>query len=203
MTGEDRSELRDDIVRLIPNLRAFARTLVNDAARADDLVQETLVKALANLHRFQDGTNIQAWLFTILRNTFYSTLRKGRQEVEDADGAHAAHLTSDANQVAKLGFRDFRRALALLPSEQREALILVGAAGFAYEEAAEICGCAVGTIKSRVNRARNRLTELMEGGDEAPAVADASVGTPAPEKRAADAATDVALPEAKALQGGR
>ncbi|MFO1113275.1 MAG: sigma-70 family RNA polymerase sigma factor [Rhodospirillales bacterium] len=151
------------IIEIIPNLRAFARTLVNDRDRADDLVQETVLKALSNLDRFQIGTNIRAWLFTILRNSFFSELRKQRREVADSDGKYAAQLTTRATQVDKVELRDFRRALEKLPSEQREALMLVGPAGFSYEEAATICGCAVGTIKSRVNRGRNRLTEMIEG----------------------------------------
>lgn len=151
------------IINIIPSLRAFARTLVNDRDRADDLVQETILKALSNLDRFQIGTNIRAWLFTILRNSFFSELRKQRREVADSDGKYAAQLTTRATQIDKVELRDFRRALLKLPSEQREALMLVGPAGFSYEEAATICGCAVGTIKSRVNRGRNRLTEMIEG----------------------------------------
>lgn len=151
------------IIDIIPSLRAFARALVNDRDRADDLVQETILKALSNLDRFQIGTNIRAWLFTILRNSFFSELRKQRREVADSDGKYAAQLTTRATQVDKVELRDFRRALLKLPSEQREALMLVGPAGFSYEEAATICGCAVGTIKSRVNRGRNRLTEMIEG----------------------------------------
>ena len=156
-------DVKDLIIDIIPSLRAFARTLVNDRDRADDLVQETILKALSNLDRFQVGTNIRAWLFTILRNSFFSELRKQRREVADSDGKYAAQLTTRATQVDKVELRDFRRALLKLPSEQREALILVGPAGFSYEEAAAICGCAVGTIKSRVNRGRNRLTEMVEG----------------------------------------
>lgn len=170
MTNEGDS-VRDQIIAVIPSLRAFARALVNDRDRADDLVQETLVKALGNIDRFRTGTNIRAWLFTILRNTFFSELRKHRREVADVDGKYAAQLTTRAVQVEKIEFQDFRKALARLPSEQREALILVGPAGFSYEEAAAICKCAVGTIKSRVNRARVRLAQMLEGGEAAPAAA--------------------------------
>jgi len=159
----DSKDVKVLIIDIIPSLRAFARTLVNDRDRADDLVQETVLKALSNLDRFQVGTNIRAWLFTILRNSFFSELRKQRREVADSDGKYAAQLTTRATQVDKVELRDFRRALEKLPSEQREALMLVGPAGFSYEEAANICGCAVGTIKSRVNRGRNRLTEMIEG----------------------------------------
>jgi RNA polymerase sigma-70 factor, ECF subfamily len=109
------------------------------------------------------GTNIRAWLFTILRNSFFSELRKQRREVADVDGKYAAQLTIGPTQVDRVEFRDFRRALLKLPTEQREALILVGPAGFSYEEAAAISGCAVGTIKSRVNRGRNRLIDMVDG----------------------------------------
>jgi RNA polymerase sigma-70 factor (ECF subfamily) len=157
------SDVRQLIVENIPSLRAFARALANDRDRADDLVQETVVKALSNLDRFQAGTNIRAWLFTILRNSFFSELRKQRREIADVDGKYAAQLTMRPTQIDTVEFRDFRRALLKLPTEQREALILVGPAGFSYEEAAAISGCAVGTIKSRVNRGRTRLTEMIDG----------------------------------------
>jgi RNA polymerase sigma-70 factor (ECF subfamily) len=129
--------------------------------RADDLVQETMLRALANINSFQPGTNMSAWLFTILRNLFRSEYRKRRREVEDADGGYADTLKSQPEQNSRVEFEEFRTALAKLPQDQREALILVGASGFSYEEAAEICGCAVGTIKSRVNRARGRLASLL------------------------------------------
>jgi RNA polymerase sigma-70 factor (ECF subfamily) len=128
--------------------------------RADDLVQETILRALANIQSFQPGTNMPAWLFTILRNLFRSEYRKRRREVEDADGSLAETLKSHPDQLGRVEFQEFRVALAQLPAEQREALILVGASGFSYEEAADICECAVGTIKSRVNRARSRLAKL-------------------------------------------
>lgn len=163
MTSEAATlDLRQQIVQLLPNLRAFARTLTNNHAQADDLVQETVVKALANLDRFQQGTNLNAWLFTILRNTYYSELRKRRREVEDPDDIHAGSRAVEPDQIHALHLNEFREALAKLPDEQREALILVGASGFAYEEAAAICGVAVGTIKSRVNRARRRLAQLLD-----------------------------------------
>jgi RNA polymerase sigma-70 factor, ECF subfamily len=153
--------LRDDILAAVPNLRAFAISLSGNADRADDLVQETLLRAIANIDSFQPGSNLPAWLFTILRNLFHSEYRKRRREVEDADGKYAATLAVQPHQGAHLDFEDLRNALARLPHDQREALLLVGASGFSYEQAAEICGCAVGTIKSRVNRARTRLAELM------------------------------------------
>ena len=155
------NQTRDSILAAIPNLRAFAISLSGNVDRADDLVQETILRALANIDSFQPGTNMPAWLFTILRNLFRSEYRKRRREVEDTDGSYAERLKSQPEQTGRVEFMEFRAALAKLPADQREALILVGASGFSYEEAAEICGCAVGTIKSRVNRARNRLAELM------------------------------------------
>lgn len=153
--------LRDELLAAIPPLRAFAVSLTADSDRADDLVQETLVKAWSNLDSFTPGTNMRAWLFTILRNTFYSNHRKQRREVQDVEGEHAARLATHPSQNGYMDLADFREALARLPDDQREALILIGASGFSYEEAAEICGCAIGTVKSRVNRARNKLVEIM------------------------------------------
>jgi RNA polymerase sigma-70 factor (ECF subfamily) len=160
--------VRDAVLAAVPSLRAFAISLSGNVDRADDLVQETMLRALANIHSFQPGTNMSAWLFTILRNLFRSEYRKRRREVEDTDGSYADSLKSHPEQVGRVEFEEFRVALGKLPPDQREALILVGASGFSYEEAAEICGCAVGTIKSRVNRARGRLAELMqiEGADD-------------------------------------
>ena len=152
---------RDAILATVPSLRAFAVSLSGNLDRADDLVQETLTRALANIDSFRPGTNMAAWLFTILRNQFRSEYRKRRREVEDADGAHAQTLQAPAEQLARVEFGELREALSKLPDDQREALILVGASGFSYEEAANICGCAVGTIKSRVNRARTHLAQLM------------------------------------------
>lgn len=153
--------VRQEILAAVPGLRAFAISLCGNVDRADDLVQEAMLRALANIHSFQPGTNMSAWLFTILRNHFRSEYRKRRREVEDADGHYAESLTSHPEQHGHLEMSEFRTALARLPDEQREALILVGASGFSYEEAADICGCAIGTVKSRVNRARTRLAELM------------------------------------------
>jgi RNA polymerase sigma-70 factor (ECF subfamily) len=120
-----------------------------------------LLRALAHIDSFQPGTNMPAWLFTILRNLFRSEYRKRRREIEDADGRFAETLKSNPEQHGHVELNEFRTALNKLPSDQREALILVGASGFSYEEAASICGCAVGTIKSRVNRARTRLADIL------------------------------------------
>ena len=145
----------------VPSLRAFAISLSGNIDRADDLVQETLLRAMANINSFQVGTNMSAWLFTILRNLFISQYRKRRREVEDADGRHVDSLKSPPQQHSQLEFEEFRRALEKLLPDQREALILVGASGFSYDQAAAVCDCAVGTIKSRVHRARGRLCTLL------------------------------------------
>ena len=158
-------DLREALLAAVPSLRAFAISLSGQVDKADDLVQDTLLRALANLHRFERGTNLNAWLFTILRNLFHSEYRKRRREVEDPDGSYAGRLKVQPEQGSHLDFEDFRTALAQLPSDQREALLLVGASGFSYEEAASICGCAVGTIKSRVNRARMRLAAILNVDD--------------------------------------
>jgi RNA polymerase sigma-70 factor (ECF subfamily) len=156
--------VREGLVAAIPNLRAFAVSLSGDHHVANDLVQETLLKAWANRDKFTLGTNFKAWLFTILRNTYFSDLRKTRREVQDVDGRAAAQLVAPPEQHGKLDLADFRRAMTELSEDQREALLLIGAEGFSYEEAAAICDCAVGTVKSRVNRARVRLGELMSVG---------------------------------------
>ena len=155
------AEMRDLLLGAIPALRAFAYSLTYDLDRSDDLVQDTLMRAWTKAESFRRGTNLTAWLFTILRNLFYSEQRKRKREVEDADGAHAGRLTSLPEQEVRLEMQAFRSALDLLPYAQREALVLVGAQNFTYEEAAEICGAAVGTIKSRVSRARGRLIEAL------------------------------------------
>jgi RNA polymerase sigma-70 factor (ECF subfamily) len=129
-------------------------------------VQDAVVKAWGNFDKFRPGTNLRAWLFTILRNTYYSLYRKRRREVEDPDGKMAGKLSEKPAHDGHLAMADFRAAFAQLTDEQREVLILVGAEGFSYEEAAGMCGCAVGTIKSRTNRARKRLAELMHLEDE-------------------------------------
>ena len=153
--------LRDQILAAIPSLRAFAISLSGNVDRADDLVQETILRAFANIHSFQPGTNMPAWLFTILRNLFRSEYRKRRREVEDVDGKKTASLSVAPAQQDHVDIQDFRKALTLLPADQREALVLVGAVGMSYEEAAEVAQCAVGTIKSRVNRARIKLTDML------------------------------------------
>jgi RNA polymerase sigma-70 factor, ECF subfamily len=153
---------RDDVVGLIPALRAFAWSLSHNGSDADDLVQDTLIKAWTNRDKFEPGTNLRAWLFTILRNTYYTAVLRRRREVRDETGEYAGALKTPPTQDWSVAVHALRDALQKLPAEHREALILVGAAGLSYEEAAEICGCALGTIKSRVNRARARLLKIMD-----------------------------------------
>ncbi|MFV0382484.1 RNA polymerase sigma factor [Paracoccus sp. (in: a-proteobacteria)] len=152
---------RDELVEHLPALRAFALSLTRESATADDLVQDTIVKAWTNIDKFQSGTNLRAWLFTILRNTFYSGLRRTRREVSDSDGHLAARQAIRPEHDGRLALKDFRTAFERLPAEQREALILVGASGFSYEEAAAMTGVAIGTVKSRANRGRRKLAELL------------------------------------------
>ncbi len=158
-------EWRDAVIALLPPLRAFAWSLSRNSADADDLVQDTLIKAWTHKDKFEPGTNLRAWLFTILRNTYYTAVAKRRREVADEDGKHAARLSAAPTQDWSVAMKSMQAALQQLPAEHREALVLVGAAGLTYEEAAEICGCALGTIKSRVNRARARLLRIMDAED--------------------------------------
>lgn len=152
---------RDDLVTHLPAMRAFAISLTRNVTAADDLVQDTIVKAWTHIDKFAPGTNLQAWLFTILRNTYYSDLRKRRREVPDTDGLHAATLFEKPAHDGRLAFTDFQRAFDQLSAEHREVLILVGALGYSCEEAAGTMGVALGTVKSRASRARKRLTDLM------------------------------------------
>jgi RNA polymerase sigma-70 factor (ECF subfamily) len=153
-----------ELVTLIPHLRAFARTLCGDATAADDLAQDAMMKAWDARNSFQMGTNMKAWTFMILRNQFYSDKRRSwRSSQLDPEVAERT-LEAASNPMASLELDEVRRALACLPDDQREALILIGAGGLSYEEVSEICGCAIGTIKSRVSRARDRLAAIIEDG---------------------------------------
>ncbi len=156
------TSFRDELVAEISNLRAFAISLSGSVSLADDLVQETLLRAWSKSDKFQPGTSLRAWLFTILRNIYYSNYRKRAREVQDSDGAYARRLIVSGDQESHLDLEDFRKALARLPTEQREVLILVGANGLSYEEAATICEVEIGTIKSRLSRARSKLVELLQ-----------------------------------------
>ena len=152
--------LQSAMLTAVPEMRAFALSLCHKRDRVDDLVQEALLRAITNIQSFKGG-NLTAWLFTILRNNFLNEYRKRRHEVSDAEGYFVGTMTSQPDQDAHLQLVEFRTALARLPREQREAVLLVGGAGLSYEEAARICRCAVGTMKSRAFRARARLAELM------------------------------------------
>ena len=163
-TQADDEAFKRELVKLIPHLRAFARTLAGDPASADDLAQDAMMKAWDARSSFQMGTNMKAWTFMILRNQFYSEKRRSwRQSQLDQEAAERTLVAVD-DPEAPVALDELRLSLAQLPAEQREALILVGAGGFAYEEAAEICGCAVGSVKSRVSRARKALHSILEDG---------------------------------------
>lgn len=166
-TDKPRSAVvEEEVLACLPHLRAFARSLTGDRDRADDLVQDAVLRALGAAQQFTPGTNFKAWIFTILRNLYFNEFRRNPSLFRPLEAADMEmHATSPAQQ-AGLEFDDFRRAFAKLPAEQREALVLVGADGFKYEEAAAICGCAVGTIKSRVSRARRDLQAML--GDTPP-----------------------------------
>src|SRR5271157_1862488 len=142
-------------------LRTFALSLCGAMDRAEDLVQDTFLQAIVSFDSFRPGTNLAAWLVTILRNRFRDEYRKRQREVEDADNHYAERLKSEPEQIARFQFAEFRFAFAKLPAEQRRALFLVGASGLSYEDAAGLCGCAAGTIKTRVHRARMRLVDLL------------------------------------------
>ena len=154
---------KQQLVEAIPMLRGFARSLSGNPDRADDLVQETLAKAIANREKYRMGTNLHAWLVTILRNQYYSEGRRRWREVSDAEGTHAARLVEQPAHAARLEMLEFLAALQVLPDDQREALVLVGASGLSYEEAAAVLGTRIGTVKSRVSRARARLETMMAG----------------------------------------
>lgn len=156
-----RDDAKAELVSHMRSLRAFALSLTRNSAQADDLVQDTVLKAWTNFDKFQEGTNMRAWLFTILRNTFYSQRRKVAREVEDGDGAMVEKLSVKPAHDGRLQMNDFRMALDTLPAEQREVLILVGALQYSYEEAAEVCGVKVGTVKSRLNRGREAISMAM------------------------------------------
>jgi len=158
---EEKLSFRRELLSLLPGLRAFAVSLAGNKDRADDLLQDTIMRAWGKQDSFTMGTNMKAWLFTILRNEFYSQIRKQKREIQDTDGFYANNIAVRPAQYGSLDLQDFKRALDKLPPDQREAIILIGASGFSYEEAAEICRCAIGTIKSRVSRARSHLQTLL------------------------------------------
>jgi RNA polymerase sigma-70 factor (ECF subfamily) len=161
--GRD-EQFKSELIALIPHMRAFARSLCSSAAEAEDLAQEALLKAWNARESYAIGTNMKAWTFMILRNQFYSEKRRAWRSTQlDPDTAERTLVTVD-DPSAGLQLDEVRRAMAVLPEDQREALILIGAGGFSYEEVSEICGCAIGTIKSRVSRARDRLALILAEG---------------------------------------
>ncbi|HSM53031.1 MAG TPA: sigma-70 family RNA polymerase sigma factor [Erythrobacter sp.] len=169
MSGSKRSpseaaDFKRELTAVIPHLRAFARGLCGRPDMADDLVQETMLKAWAAQDRFEPGTSMRAWTFVILRNAYLTDMRRNRFRGEYDETVAERILVAPAGQEDPIHLADLQRALQSLPPERREALLLVGAGGFSYEEAATICGCAVGTIKSRVGRARAALTTMLEDG---------------------------------------
>ena len=186
------AEFKQELTALIPHLRAFSRSLCGNATLADDVAQDALLKAWNARERFIPGSNLKAWTFTILRNQFYSIKRRSWRatSLEPEVAEQTIVASSDAEQSMHLN--DLRRGLDMLQDDQREAIILIGASGLSYEDAAEICDCAVGTIKSRVSRARKALETIMESG---------KFDTDADEVRAIDA-MDAILDEAEALSRG-
>jgi RNA polymerase sigma-70 factor (ECF subfamily) len=163
-TPSEKADFKRELTEVVPHLRAFARGLCGRPDMADDLVQETLLKAWAAQDRFEPGTSMRAWTFVILRNAYLTDMRRNRFRGEYDEGVAERILTAPAGQEEPIHLSDMHRALLTLPPERREALLLVGAGGFSYEEAANICGCAVGTIKSRVGRARATLNSMLSEG---------------------------------------
>ncbi len=162
--GDERAgelSIQQQMLQFEPQLRAYAMSLSRSADRSDDLVQETLLRAISKIHTFRPGTNLGAWLTTILRNCYLSDLRRRRHEVEDADGCYSEALRAAPEQEGQLEYKEFCWALREIPFDQREALMLVGAAGMSYEDTAMLCRTTTGTIKSRINRARARLAALL------------------------------------------
>jgi RNA polymerase sigma-70 factor (ECF subfamily) len=173
-TPDERAAFKRELTEVVPHLRAFARGLCGRPDMADDLVQETLLKAWAAQDRFEPGTSMRAWTFVILRNAYLTDMRRNRFRGEYDETVAERILTAPAGQEHPIHLSDIHRALLTLPPERREALLLVGAGGFSYDEAAQICGCAVGTIKSRVGRARAALAAMIEGGG----IPDRSIADP-------------------------
>jgi RNA polymerase sigma factor (sigma-70 family) len=161
------SDIQNAIADLVPALRAFARTFCPRSADADDLVQDTLVRAIANMNKFEPGTKLKAWLFTIMRNAFYTSIKRYNREkpgfAADVASTSAAEQSMLPAQEWHIALGEMHEAINNLPEKQREMLVLIAVLGTSYEEAAEICGCEVGTVKSRLSRARASLLEALEG----------------------------------------
>lgn len=161
----DEDQFREDLSALIPHLRAFSRSLCNDATLADDVAQDALLKAWKARASFKPGSNLKAWTFTILRNQFYSIKRRSWRVASLEPEVAEQTIVANSSPIQSVHLNELRRGLDMLKDDKREALILVGASGLSYEEAAEVCGCAVGTIKSRVSRARKELETIMQSGE--------------------------------------
>lgn len=160
-------EFKEQMIALIPSLRAFARGLCGNRDLADDLAQEAMARAWAARESFAMGTNFRAWMFMIVRNQFYTTIRKNsRMSTWDPEAAERL-LVTPATQHVGIDLADVENALGKLPAEQREMLLLVAAGGMSYEEAAEVTGCALGTVKSRIARGRIALARMIDGEGEA------------------------------------
>lgn len=155
------SDSETDVVDLIPALRAFARTFCRDPSDADDLVQETLTKGLANLDKFEPGTRMKSWLFTIMRNSFYTRIKTYSREAPGLIDCASGRPVSEATQEWTIRGKEVDEAISRLPQQKREVLVLIGVLGLSYEETAETCSCAVGTVKSRLNRARVAILEYL------------------------------------------
>ncbi len=160
----DEDQFRDDLTALIPHLRAFSRSLCGNATLADDVAQDALLKAWNARDKFKPGSNLKAWTFTILRNQFYSIKRRSWRATSLEPEVAEQTIVANSDPEQSVHLNELRRGLDMLKDDQREALILVGATGLSYEEAAAICDCAVGTIKSRVSRARKALEVIMASG---------------------------------------
>ncbi len=193
-SAQDKRDFKRELTEVVPHLRAFARGLCGRPDMADDLVQETLLKAWAAQERFEPGTSMRAWTFVILRNAYLTDMRRNRFRGDYDENVAERILTAPAGQEEPLHLSDLHRALLTLPPERREALLLVGAGGFSYEEAANICRCAVGTIKSRVGRARAALSSMIEDGD----IPDRAIGDPSAHRAILQELDEVAAGRGKA-----
>jgi RNA polymerase sigma-70 factor (ECF subfamily) len=194
-SADDKRAFKRELTDVVPHLRAFARGLCGRPDMADDLVQETLLKAWAAQERFEPGTSMRAWTFVILRNAYLTDMRRNRFRGDYDETVAERVLTAPAGQEEPIHLSDMHRALLTLPPERREALLLVGAGGFSYEEAANICGCAVGTIKSRVGRARAALTTMIEEGT----IPERSLSDPAAHRAILEELDEVAAGNGRAV----
>ena len=182
MTSPESFDFEGALIQLVPPLRAYARAVTRNRENADDLVQDTLLRALRSRHTFVPGTNLKAWTFTILRNQFITSARRKRPEQGIAP-AEGDEIGMPASQEDTVALNDFHRILLQLPELQREALLLVGAEGFSYEEAAAVAGSTTGTMKSRVSRARAFLLPHFLAVAPTRGIPVSDMNRPAPKKR--------------------